>query len=82
MLLPASDKVVRAAVRSLPTEHAAALFAVAVFHVHQRPSGNAKLCVAARELLLAHGASFGDIEGSLHNIYCACLPHHAQNAEH
>ena len=53
----------RAAVRSLPEEHAAALLAVAVLYIHQRPGGNAKLCVVAKELLLAHGAAFGHIEG-------------------
>lgn len=53
----------RAAARSLPHEHAAALLAVAVLHIHQRPGGNAKLCVAAKELLLAHGAAFEQNEG-------------------
>ena len=61
--MSASDKVVRAAARSLPQEHAAALLAVAVLHIHQRPGGNAKLCVAAKELMLAHGASFELSEG-------------------
>jgi len=64
LLLSASDKKVRAAARSLPQEHAAALLAVAVLHIHQRPGRNAKLCVAAKELLLAHGAAFGHIEGA------------------
>ena len=63
LLLPASDKTVRAAARSLPQEHAAAMLAVAVLHLQQRPGGNAKLCVAAKELLLAHGASFEHSEG-------------------
>ena len=53
MLLHVSDKLIKRAASLLPANHAAALLAVAVSHIHARPGGNAKVVVAVRALLLS-----------------------------
>lgn len=65
LLLHVSDKVIRSAASLLPANHAAALLAVAVLHMHARPGGNAKLVVAVRALLLSVPGALMDNEGGL-----------------